>query len=96
MKHFLFAATAALAMGGTAVSAQSASNGSVRVQPGFFCAQNKCVRFSDDLSAVSIQARRAVSVASYDLASDPVISIDTYREIYRLALRQRGVNGTRN
>jgi len=92
MKQFALAAAAMLALSFSATFAE-ASN--IRVAPGHFCAQNKCVRFSRDLNSVSIQGRRAVSVASYRLRSNPVISTAEFREIFYLALRQRGVNGTR-
>ena len=88
--------SAALLMAGVSVAyAQSSPGGSVRVEPGHFCALNKCVRFSQDFSSVSIQGRVPVSVASYNLRRNPVISAEVYREIFYLALRQRGVNGTR-
>lgn len=92
MKQFALIAAATLALGNSAAFAQTSN---VRVAPGYFCAQNKCVRFSNDLGSVSIQGRRAVSVASYRLRSNPVISSDEFREIFYLALRQRGINGTR-
>jgi len=82
-----------LALGTSAGFAQESSN--VRVQPGHFCAFNKCVRFSSDLRSVSIQGRRPVSVASYRLPENPVISKNAYREIFRLALVQGGINGNR-
>lgn len=85
-------AAATLALIGTTAVAQT-SGGNVRVQPGFFCAQNKCVEFSSDLQSVSIQARVPVSVASYRLARDPVISSAEYNQIFKLALRQ-GSAGT--
>lgn len=88
------AAAVTLALFGTTASAQTTS-GNVRVQPGFFCAMNKCVRFSDDLQAVSIQARVPVSVASYGLANDPVISAAEYNQIFKLALRQNTVGSSR-
>ena len=71
------------------------SGGSVRVQPGHFCHQNKCVRFSRDLRSVSIQGRCPASIANLNLASNPVISSQTFRDIFFLALRQGGVNGNR-
>lgn len=80
-----------LALSAGAVFAQS----DVRVHPGQVCAENKCVRFSDDLKSVSIQGRRTASVASYQLSSDPVISADEFRQIFKLALIQSGVNGNR-
>lgn len=92
MKHLSAIAAVALMLSAGASFAQS----NIRVQPGHFCADNKCVRFSDDLKSVSIQGRRAVSVASYRLASHPVISSAEYRQIFKLALIQRGVNGNRN
>lgn len=83
-----------LQIGGSVAFAQP--NGStVEVQPGFFCAQNKCVRFSSDLKSVSIQSRRPVSVASYGLQKNPVISSEAYRAIFYLALRQGGVGPER-
>lgn len=95
MRHLTILAATALILSGSAVFAQSSSNGSVRVQPGHFCANNKCVRFSPDLMSVSIQGRQAVSVASYGLRSNPTISASQYSTIFKLALRQNGVNGTR-
>lgn len=85
----------ALGLGGAAAASAQSNAASVRVQSGFFCAQNKCVRFSDDLTSVSIQARRPVSVAAYGLRNDPVISADTFGEIFLLALRQNGVGPDR-
>ncbi|MBM1689150.1 hypothetical protein [Sulfitobacter geojensis] len=76
-------------------AAQQISTGTVRVQSGHFCAENKCVRFSPDLQSVSIQGRRAASVADYNLAANPVISAEQFRQIFSLALRQGGVNGNR-
>ncbi len=67
----------------------------IRVQPGGFCAINKCVHFSNDLKSVFIQAREPVSVASFNLAADPVISAAEYRRIFRLALIQPNVGGSR-
>jgi len=61
---------------------------SVRITPGQVCAQNRCVRFSNDLQSVSIQARRSVSVAQYNLDQQGVIPFSTFREIYFTALRQ--------
>jgi hypothetical protein len=79
--------------GGAAFAQPNGSN--VQVQPGYFCAQNKCVRFSRDLQSVSIQSRRSVSVASYGLQENPVISSETFRKIFYLALRQSGVGPDR-
>lgn len=59
MRHLALIAAATLTMTSGAAFAQSAK---ITVSPGHFCAQNKCVRFSRDLSSVSIQGRRAVSV----------------------------------
>lgn len=84
----------ALGFSGGATFAQS-SGTSVRVHPGHFCWQNKCVRFNRDLQSVSIQGRRPVSVASYGLRTNPVISSEAFREIFRLALRQNGVGADR-
>lgn len=95
MKRFLVLGTAVLLMGAGIGHAQSSGGSQVRAQPGHFCALNKCMRFSRDLSSVSIQGRRSVSVTSYGLRSNPVISADEYRQIFKLALRQPGVNGTR-
>lgn len=95
MKKTALIAAAVLALSGQTALAQTANGGSIQVQPGFFCAINKCVRFSNDLSTVSIQARRPVSVEAYGLRRNPVISAQTFREIFLLALRQPGVNGNR-
>lgn len=89
MKHLSVIAAVTLMLSAGSGFAQS----NVRVQPGGFCADNKCVHFSNDLKSVSIQGRKAVSVASYRLASNPVISLDEYRRIFRLALIQSGVAG---
>jgi hypothetical protein len=86
---------ALLTIGVSAAYAQSSPGAGIRVESGHFCALNKCVRFSRDLSSVSIQGRIPVSVAGYDLRRNPLISPEVYREIFYLALRQRGVNGTR-
>lgn len=75
--------------------AQQISTGTVRVQSSHFCSENKCVRFSPDLQSVSIQGRRPASVADYNLAANPVISAEQFRQIFSLALRQGGVNGNR-
>lgn len=96
MKRIAFVAAIAFTLSGGVALAQSDSGASVRVQPGHFCSQNKCVQFSRDLSSVSIQGRRPVSVASYGLGTNPVISSGAFREIFRLALRQSGVNGNRD
>ena len=93
MRLTLAALIAAATVSVTPAFAQS--SGSVRVQPGHFCHINKCVRFSGDLRSVSIQGRRPASIASLNLASNPVISNETFREIFALALRQGGVNGNR-
>lgn len=95
MKLPMILTAAAMVLSAGVAMAQSNSGNSVRVQPGHFCAINKCVRFSSDLGSVSIQGRRAVSVATYRLQQNPVISTDVYREIFGLALRQSGVNGNR-
>ncbi len=95
MKKISLICTLALTLSGGAALAQSGGGASVRVEPGHFCAQNKCVRFSSDLRSVSVQGRRAVSVASYDLQNNPVVSGADFRAIYLLALRQTGVNGNR-
>ena len=96
MKYLALVAAATLTItitiGSSSASAQSSS---VRVSPGHFCALNKCVRFSRDLNSVSIQGRRAVSVATYGLRKNPVISAEEFRQIFSLALRQSGVNGNR-
>jgi hypothetical protein len=84
MKTLALVTIAALSLGATTASAQS----TVRVQPGQVCADNKCVRFANDLRSVCIQARRSASVASLGLQRNPNISIRTFREIYALALRQ--------
>ncbi|MEM7519670.1 MAG: hypothetical protein AAF307_01430 [Pseudomonadota bacterium] len=95
MKTFALVTACLTILGSGAALAQSAQGASVQVSPGHFCALNKCVRFSSDLQSVSVQGRRAVSVAGYGLANDPVISTAEYRDIFSLALRQSGVNGTR-
>lgn len=94
MRIFVLAGAVALSLNGGAVLSQS-SGPDVRVQPGYFCSQSKCVRFSDDLQYVSIQGRRPVSVASIGLRSNPIISSEAYRQIFYLALRQSGTNGSR-
>lgn len=96
MKHLSTIAAVTLMLSAGTAFAQSNTQSKIRVHPGGFCAINKCVRFSDDLKSVSIQGRRAVSVASYGLASNPVISNAEYRQIFKLALIQSGVNGNRN
>lgn len=93
-RHPSLMIAAFMAVIGTAAPAQSTA-GSVTVQPGYFCYQNKCVRFSNDLRSVSIQGRRPASIASLSLSQNPVISSQTFREIFLLALRQGGVNGNR-
>ncbi len=93
MKRTLLSASLILTALGSTAAAQS--NGTVRVAPGQFCALNKCVRFSQDLQTVQIQARQPVSVAALDLDSDPVITTEQFRQIFNLALSQRGVNGSR-
>ena len=95
MRHIAFISSLALLLGTGTSFAQSNNAVSLRVQPGHFCALNKCVRFSRDLSSVSIQGRRPVSVQSYGLRRNPVISANEYREIFKRALRQPGVNGNR-
>ncbi len=95
MKHLAIISACTFAIWTTTAAAQTGSGGSIRVQPGHFCAVNKCVRFSRDLGSVSIQGRRPVSVAAYNLRSNSVISVDQFREIFFLALRQSGVNGNR-
>ncbi len=94
MKPTQLALFLAVALSAPPSFAQS-SNDSVRVQAGHFCHQNKCVRFSRDLGSVSIQGRRPVSIAELNLANDPVVSSETFREIFHLALRQSGVHGNR-
>lgn len=89
MKYLSVIAAATLMLSAGASFAQS----NIRVQPGHFCAENKCVRFSGDLKSVSIQGRKAVSVAAYRLASQPVISSAEYRKIFKLALIQSSING---
>ena len=93
MKNLALISAFALSLSAGAGFAQSGSQ-SVRVQPGFFCAFNYCMRFSDDLQKVQIQSRVKASVASYNLARNPVVSRDTLREIYRLALRQNNISST--
>ncbi|KIN72345.1 hypothetical protein [Sulfitobacter guttiformis] len=90
MKKLILSSAAAIALGSGALFAQTAEQG-VRVAPGHFCADNKCMRFSDDLRSVSIQARVPVSVTQYELSANPVITREIYREIFMLALRQDGV-----
>jgi hypothetical protein len=96
MKRITLIGAITFIISGGIAFAQSNPNASVRIEPGHFCSQNKCVRFSGDLSSVSIQGRRPVSVASYGLRTNPVISSDAFREVFRLALRQSGVNGNRD
>jgi len=95
MKPLALLSAALLMTGGSVAYAQASPGGGVRVSPGHFCALNKCVRFSRDFNFVSIQGRVPVSVASYNLRRNPVISAEVYSEIFYLALRQRGVNGNR-
>lgn len=95
MKRIALISALMLSFSGGMALAQSGSEASIRVQPGHFCALNKCVRFSRDLSTASIQGRRPVSVVSYGLRDNPVISAEAFREIFSLALRQSGVNGYR-
>lgn len=83
----------AFALPSAAATAQQANT--VRIEPGQVCAANKCVRFSPDLQSASIQGRRSVSITSLDLRSDPTVSIETFSEIYSLALVQRGVGAER-
>lgn len=88
----LFALVSVVAFSVSAGMAFSQTNRpNVQVQPGYFCAQNKCVRFSSDLQSVSVQGRKPVSVASYGLSQNPVISSETFKDIFQLALRQNGV-----
>ena len=94
MRTLAIVTAIALGINGGAAFAQSDGT-AVRVSPGHFCWQNKCVRFSTDLQSVSIQGRRAVSVASYGLRTNPVISSETFREIFYLALRQNGLGPDR-
>ncbi len=94
MRQSSFLIAALVSLIATSAPAQS-TGGSVTVQPGHFCHQNKCVRFSNDLGSVSIQGRRPASIAALNLAQNPVISSETFREIFSLALRQGGVNGNR-
>lgn len=91
MKHLSVIAAVTLMVSAGTAFAQS----NIRVQSGGFCAINKCVHFSDDLKSVSIQSRRPVSVASFNLASDPVISAAEYRRIFKLALIQPSLGGSR-
>ena len=91
MNYFALVAAAVLLLEGTAAAAQQGPSDGIRVKPGHFCALNKCVRFSRDLSAVSIQGRRPVSVAAYGLGTNPLVSAETYNEIFYLALRQKEV-----
>lgn len=93
LKPLLLSAALALAALGTTASAQTSV--SVRITPGHFCAANKCVRFSQDLQSVRMQARRGVSVESYRLAENPVIPLAQYVEIFHLAQRQSSVSGSR-
>ena len=95
MRALTFISVLALGIGGAAAVSAQSNSASIRVQPGFFCAQNKCVRFSRDLISVSIQGRRPVSVANYRLRINPVISGGTFREIFQLALRQTGAGSDR-
>jgi hypothetical protein len=95
VKQLAYIAAATLSLSAGTAVAQSSDNTSVRVAPGHFCALNKCVRFSNDLTSVSIQGRRPVSVAEYGLRNNPVISSSAYRNIFSLALRQGGINGNR-
>ncbi len=81
----IIAATVGLGCGPS--FAQSGQSG-VRVQSGHFCADNKCVRFSPDLQSATVQGRRPADLTAYDLRQSPVISRDTFREIFYLALRQ--------
>jgi hypothetical protein len=94
MKTLTLLAALALSVSGGATFAQS-SGANIRIKPGYFCAQNKCVRFSSDLQSVSMQSRRPVSVASYRLRENPVVSSETYRKIFYLALRQNSVGSDR-
>lgn len=95
MKPFAILTALSLSLSAGSAVAQSTGSQSIRVQPGHFCALNKCVRFSKDLGQVSIQARRPVSVASYGLQNNPVISAATFREIFKLAIVQISVAGNR-
>ena len=95
MKFLTIATAVTLMLSAGTAFAQSQSGSNVRAKAGHFCAENKCVRFSRDLRSVSIQGRQAVSVASYRLRSNPVISAGEYRQIFKLALIQRGANGSR-
>ena len=94
MKPLALIGALALTLGAGAAHAQS-GNAQVRVQPGHFCVKTYCARFSRDLRTVSIQAREPVSIAKYGLDRDPVVSVDTFREIFRLALVQPnlGIDG---
>jgi len=88
MKNLTLFATLAIALSTSSAVAQS-NTANIRVQPGYFCAINKCLEFSDDLTRVNMQARVSVSVAAFNLRADPVISEAEYRQIFRLALIQR-------
>jgi hypothetical protein len=94
MKIIALMSAIALSLSAVGVSAQSDSQ-NIRVAPGHFCSQNKCVRFSSDLQSVSIQARTRVSVAAYELDNNPVLTRAQFSEIFALALRQNHVGTNR-
>lgn len=84
-----------VALGASGAVAQSSGSGSVRVQPGQVCADNKCVRFSRDLRKVQIQGRLPVSVERFGLPGKTVVSLDTFRQIFHLALVQSDIYSDR-
>ena len=92
MKYLALASALMVGLGATTATAQS---GSVRVQPGQVCADNKCVRFSRDLESARLHGRVPVSVKSYRLRQNPVISLDDFRRIFHLTLVQSGINDDR-
>lgn len=94
MKALTLISFLALTLGAQTAAAQSSSS-SVRIQPGQVCADNKCMRFSRDLSSVSIYPRRAVSVKAYNLRSNPRLSITNFRKIFAVALRQGTIGPSR-
>jgi hypothetical protein len=87
MKPLALLTVAALTLGAHTAIAQPQGS-TVRNIPGQVCADNKCMRFSRDLSSVSIYPRRAVSVEAYNLRRSPKLSVAQFRDIFALALRQ--------
>jgi len=92
MKHLPSVALVLLILASGAADAQE-TTAMVRITPGHFCFDNKCMRFSRDLGEVSIQARRPLSISAMGLRKNPVLTATQYRALFYRALRQPGING---